>query len=175
MKYFLPLLLVILLLVSCTKTNPFAPGAEASSETGGSEESKEPVTEDSSEGSDSSEETESSAAPSGFDVSSPLSNWIQWDADGDGEAEELCFDPVPLGDEAPSYIEITMYKGNDQFSGIMDNAYGLIEVLPMEDEEGPYLQIRYFMGDYYDHDHEASCKIRYQDGALKTIKPEDEQ
>ena len=72
MKYFLPLLLVILLLVSCAKPNPFAPGAEASSETGGSEESKEPVTEDSSEGSDSSEETESSAAPSGFDVSSPL-------------------------------------------------------------------------------------------------------
>ena len=108
-------------------------------------------------------ETEES---SDFDVSNPKFNWINWDADGDGEEEELSFEYHDLGDEAPSYIEIILYKGSEQVENILDRAYALRSIQAKEDKEGPYLVIDYDQGDYYSHDAEGRCFLRYRDGEI---------
>ena len=145
------------------ESEPISEPPEESSE----ESSEGPPEEDSSE--ESKEEPKEPSGDSGFDVSGPKWNWIDWDMDSDGETEEICFEYQDLGDEAPSYIQITLYDGNEQLEEIIDRAYGLIEVLPMEDTEGTYLQIRYMMGDYYAHDAEGQCTLRMREKQLEVV------
>ena len=105
-----------------------------------------------------------------FDVSHPKWNWINWDADGDGTEEELEFTFHDLGDEAPGYIEITLYAGAEELDNMIDRAYGLNRIFAKEDAEGPYLQIYYAMGDFYSHDAEGECILRLRDGELAVIQ-----
>ena len=115
---------------------------------------------------DPNAQPESMYATGDFDVSDPKWNRILWDADGDGTEEELVFEYQDNGDEAPSYIEVTLYIGGEELSAVIDRAYGLNRIFSKEDEHGPYLEIYYAIGDYYSHDAEASCLIRLQDGAI---------
>lgn len=95
-----------------------------------------------------------------FDVSHPKWNEIEWDADGDGTKEEVEFEYEDLGDEAPSYILVTLYAGNKEMETMIDRAYGLNRITAEEDEEGPFLLIEYDIGDYYSHDAAARCILR---------------
>ena len=170
--------IVALLLVACRNSNPFASSKPDSQESvvesePAPEPPEEPPVEDSSEESKEEPKKEPSDS-SGFDVSNPKWNWINWDMDGDGEMEEICFEYVDLGDEAPSYIQITLYDGNEQLEEIIAQAYGLIEILPMEDAEGTYLQIRYDMGDYYYHDAEGQCTLRMREDKLEVVYQDEE-
>lgn len=101
-----------------------------------------------------------------FDISNPQWCWISWDADGDGKDEELEFHFEDLGDEAPSYIDIMMYAENGEQEIILDRAYGVNRIYAKEDDEGPYLQIYYDMGDFYSHDTEKNCILRLENGHL---------
>ena len=111
-------------------------------------------------------EPQTSSEPGDFDVSGPKWNWINWDADGDGTEEEIEFEYEDLGDEAPSYIAVTLYKGGEEIEGMIDRAYGLNRIFAKEDADGPYLEIDYDMGDYYSHDAEGHCTLRLIDGEL---------
>ena len=101
-----------------------------------------------------------------FDVSDPKWNQINWDADGDGAEEELLFEYLDNGDEAPRVITITLYRNGGVLETEIDRAYGLSRVLAGENAQGPYLQIDYAMGDYYAHDAEGRCILRLLDGEL---------
>ena len=101
-----------------------------------------------------------------FDVSGPKWNSINWDADGDGTEEEVLFEYQDLGDEAPSYIQVTLYFDDEQLENMIDRAYGLTRIFAKEDEEGPFLLVGYTMGDYYSHDAEEQCILRLRDGNL---------
>ena len=102
-----------------------------------------------------------------FDVSGAKWIWIEWNADGDGEDEEMEFEYHDNGDEAASAIEVTLYKGDDQIKGWIDNSYKINRILSLEDEAGPYLQVDVLMGDYYSHDNEGHYFVRLVDGELK--------
>ena len=110
--------------------------------------------------------TDDSSDPGDFDVSDPKWNWINWDADGDGTEEEIEFEYEDQGDEAPSFIAVTLYKGSGEIEGLIDRAYGLNRIFAKEDADGPYLEIHYEMGDYYSHDAEGQCTLRLVDGEL---------
>ena len=112
------------------------------------------------------EPADDSSDPGDFDVSDPKWNWINWDADGDGTEEEIEFEYEDQGDEAPSFIAVTLYKGSDEIEGLIDRAYGLNRIFAKEDADGPYLEIYYEMGDYYSHDAEGQCTLRLVDGEL---------
>ena len=49
---------------------------------------------------------------------------------------------------------------------ILDRAYALRSIQAKEDKEGPYLVIDYDQGDYYSHDAEGRCFLRYRDGEI---------
>ena len=108
-----------------------------------------------------------------FDVSNPKWNQIRWDADGDGVEEELLFEYQDNGDEAPSVIEITLYTDDGEYNAVIDRAYGLTRILEKEDAEGPYLEINYTMGDYYAHNSEGRCILRFRNGALSLYGEEE--
>ncbi|MBQ6469868.1 MAG: hypothetical protein IJJ50_07450 [Lachnospiraceae bacterium] len=108
-----------------------------------------------------------SSAETDFDVSDPKWNWIKWDADGDGVKEEISFEYNDLGDEAPSYIQVTLYKGNKELEGMIDRAYALKKIVVREDDDGEYLLVDYEMGDYYSHNAVGQCTIRLRDGKLE--------
>lgn len=84
-----------------------------------------------------------------FAIDNPTWFWIKWDADGDGTEEDVEFRYYDNGDEAPSVIEVTIYKGNDQITGYMDRAYGINKIYSKKGDDGPYLYIFYDQGDYY--------------------------
>ena len=101
-----------------------------------------------------------------FDIPNPAQGFIAWDADGDGAEEELHFCFHDQGDEAPGYIEFTLYTNQGEQEALLDRAYGINRIFSENDGEGPYLEIRYAMGDYYSHDTESTCTLRLRDGAL---------
>ncbi|MCR4712349.1 MAG: hypothetical protein K5707_08615 [Clostridia bacterium] len=114
-----------------------------------------------------SEPADSGSDESGdFELTHKKWEWIDWDADGDGTEEKLEFEYHDQGDEAPSYIEVTMRLGNKELEDMIDRAYGLKRIYAKEDEEGPYLEIVYAQGDYYGHDAEAICTLRVRKGKL---------
>lgn len=102
-----------------------------------------------------------------FDVSGAKWVWIDWNADGADDDEQMEFEYHDNGDEAASVIEITLYHGDDQIQGWIDNAYKINRILSLENEAGPYLQVDYQMGDYYSHDNEGHCYVSFVDGELK--------
>ena len=101
-----------------------------------------------------------------FDLTDPLANEISWDADGDGTEENVLFEYNDQGDEAPSFIAVTLYKEDSETESIIDRAYALKRIFAKEDDDGPYLQIFYESGDYYSHDAEAECSLRLEGDEL---------
>ena len=93
-------------------------------------------------------------------------NSIRWDADGDGKKEELEFESIDLGDEAPGYIQVTIYTNDGDQENVINNAYGFRGIYDKKDDEGPYLQIFYNKGDYYSHDAEGECNLRLRGGYI---------
>lgn len=90
----------------------------------------------------------------------------QWDADGDGQDETLSFDFVDQGDEAPSGFQVSLRGLNVNTGEWLDGAYEITSVVAQEDEQGPFVRVSYFAGDYYQHDSPAACTLRLVDGKL---------
>ncbi len=99
-------------------------------------------------------------------IPDPGWGFISWDADGDLTDDGLGFTFQDLGDEAPGYMEFSLYIGSDVLQATLDRAYGLTGICSKADEEGPYLEITYYMGDHYSHSTESTCTLRLRDGAL---------
>ena len=91
--------------------------------------------------------------------------FFEWDGDGDGVPETYAVDFHDLGDEAPSYITITQLE-NPDLGVFLNGAYEIALIRGLEDEDGPFLQIDYYAGDYYVHDAKATRNLRIVDGEL---------
>ena len=131
---------------------------------------KESVTENTTENDTSAtaaptEGTTATADTGDFEISDPKWFWIKWDADGDGTEEELEFKFQDNGDEAPSVIEVTMYKGDDTITGWIDRAYGITHILAKEENDKPYLEIAYEKGDYYGTG-DGVCQIKLENNDI---------
>lgn len=93
------------------------------------------------------------------------SGLFDWDADGDGEAELFSADFWDNGDEAPSNYEITC-ESRGYGTAWIDGGYSIVELNAASDDQGPYLYITYYAGDYYNHDTLSACTLRLVDGQL---------
>ena len=138
-------------------------------------EKKEPVAvtewtseENTSDTETATEEPTTAEINSDFEISDPKWVWIKWDADGDGTEDELEFRFHDNGDEAPSVFEITLYKGDDKLTGWLDRAYSIYAIRDKEDATGPYLEIPYEKGDYYNTE-TGVCTVRFVDGHLEIV------
>ena len=83
-----------------------------------------------------------------------------WDADGDGTRERVTVSAVDNGDEAPNVLVIRVYGDTMDVEGVIERAYGIEGIRAASDEAGPYLTLHYLEGDYYAHDHIATCMLR---------------
>ncbi len=101
-----------------------------------------------------------------FDITDSRWAMIRWDADADGTEEEISFKFVDQGDEAPSVVEIDLYKDEDAYEAFIDMAYGINSIYKKEDTDGQYLLINYKYGDYYSTKN-AECTLRFIDGDIK--------
>ena len=109
-----------------------------------------------------------------FNVFDPKWNWIKWDADADGREEELQFENHDPGDEAPGYIQVTLYTNDGDQENVINNAYGFRGIYAKTDDQGPYLQIFYNKGDYYSHSEEGECTLRLENGYIVIEEVESE-
>ncbi len=83
-----------------------------------------------------------------------------WDADGDGTREHMWVEFCDNGDEAPSSLSVRVFGDKLDASGYIERAYEIDEIESGTDDKGPYLVVRYLQGDYYRHDHIATCTLR---------------
>jgi len=97
---------------------------------------------------------------------------FSWDADGDGVEETFWFEFIDNGDEARSLIAVTC-ADKDFSTGWIDGAYELIALGSGTDDQGPFLLVTYYAGDYYSHDTKEICTLRLVDGQLTVIEQMD--
>lgn len=83
-----------------------------------------------------------------------------WDANNDGTLEHVGFDVSANGDEAPNSADVKVTGKKVEASAWIDRFYGKKSVVLREDDKGPYLDLTYYTGDYWNHDGIASCTIR---------------
>lgn len=79
-----------------------------------------------------------------------------------GDDTELVTKFVDNGDETRSITELTLYAGDEVFTGYIEGAY---EVLSMEKQPDGYV-IRYTYGDYYSHDTIRSSFVKVENGEM---------
>lgn len=79
-----------------------------------------------------------------------------------GADAELLTKFVDNGDEAHSITELTLYAGDEVFTGYIEGAY---EVLSTEKQPDGYV-IRYTYGDFYSHDTIRSSFVTVEDGKM---------
>ncbi len=107
------------------------------------------------------------ADPVGSEVTEDLDagdGWFVWDLNGDGVLEEFSVDRSFNGDEAPDAGVIT--RVDDGSTAYIDRFYGIETITDGEDENGRYLEITFFEGDYYGQSPGAKCILRDVNGEL---------
>ena len=90
--------------------------------------------------------------------------WFVWDLNGDGDLEEFSVDHIANGDEAADVGIIT--RMDDGSAATIDRFYGIEKITGNEDENGRYLEIAYYTGDFYDQTPGAECVLRDISGKL---------
>lgn len=90
--------------------------------------------------------------------------WFVWDLNGDGTPEEFSVERIANGDEAADVGIIT--RTGDGSSVFIDRFYGIEKIAGGEDENGRYLEITYYTGDFYEQGAGAKCILRDVNGEL---------
>ena len=91
--------------------------------------------------------------------------WIYWDGDQDGEEEQISFEYVDNGDEAESFILVTLEVGGSS-EAYIDRAGRIVRIFDKEDEEGPFLLVEYNYENVLSEKAEMECIVRLRDGAV---------
>ena len=91
--------------------------------------------------------------------------WIHWDGDKDGEEEQISFDFIDNGDEAPSLILVTLEVGGSS-EAYIEPAGRIVRIFDKEDEEGPYLLVEYNYENMLSEKADAECIVRLRDDSL---------
>ncbi len=121
------------------------------------------------------DETEDDGTNGGdFDVSHPLVIFIEWDADGDGTPETVTFDYEDLGDEAASYVTVTL-ENEEPLKTSIDLAKRIVRIYAREDADGPYLLVEYNYENLLTEEADADCVIRLIDGELTVQHPDEDR
>ena len=85
---------------------------------------------------------------------------IAWDADLDGDPEELLAEFQDNGDEAVSGMLLMLFGSENSYAeGWIEGAYELQQINVREEDGISYLEIQYLSGDYYSHDTESVCYV----------------
>ena len=128
-------------------------GTEESSVTDNSEPAKsEPTSEDGKNGGD-------------FDVSTPKWVWVEWDGDKDGKDELISFEYIDNGDEAESFILVTLEQ-DDKSEAFLDRSRKIVRIFSKEDADGPYLEVECAYKDVPTTVADFVYKVRIKDGAI---------
>ena len=91
--------------------------------------------------------------------------WVYWDGDKDGEEEQISFEYVDNGDEAESFILVTLEVGGSS-EAYIDRAGRIVRISDREDEEGPYLLVEYNYENVFSEEADMECAVRLRDGAV---------
>ena len=91
--------------------------------------------------------------------------WVYWDGDKDGEEEQISFEYVDNGDEAESFILVTLEVGGSS-EAYIDRAGRIVRISDREDEEGPYLLVEYNYENVFSKEADMECAVRLRDGAV---------
>ncbi len=91
--------------------------------------------------------------------------WVYWDGDKDGEEEQISFEYVDNGDEAESFILVTLEVGGSS-EAYIDRAGRIVRISDREDEEGPYLLVEYNYENVFSEEADMECTVRLRDGAV---------
>lgn len=91
--------------------------------------------------------------------------WIYWDGNKDGEEEQLSFEYVDNGDEAESFILVTLEVGGSS-EAYIDRARRIVRIYDKEDEEGPYLLVEYNYENKLSEKADMECIVRLREGAV---------
>ena len=91
--------------------------------------------------------------------------WIYWDGNKDGQEEQISFEYVDNGDEAESFILVTLEVGGSS-EAYIDRARRIVRIFDKEDEEGPYLLVEYNYENRLTEKADMECTVRLRDGAV---------
>ena len=162
-------LLTAFVLVSCGKRVDNAVGnAETVTETSGRMESS--IDEDEESGMAGSDADGTSAKDGDtnggdFSLTGQKWEWISWDGNKDGEEEQISFEYVDNGDEAESFILVTLEVGGDS-EAYIERAARIVRIFDKEDEVGPYLLVEYNYENAITEKADMECIVRLRNGAV---------
>ena len=91
--------------------------------------------------------------------------WIYWDGNKDGQEEQISFEYVDNGDEAESFILVTLEVGGSS-EAYIDRARRIVRIFDKEDEEGPYLLVEYNYENRLTEKADMECTVRLRDGEV---------
>ena len=162
-------LLTAFVLASCGKQEDTAGGtAETVTESSGTEASsknEEPASNTAGSAADSSSTKEGDTNGGDFVLTGKKWEWIYWDGDKDGEEEQISFEYVDNGDEAESFILVTLEVGGES-EAYIDRARRIVRIFDKEDEDGPYLLVEYNYENTLTEKADMECVVRLRDGAV---------
>ncbi len=161
-------LLTAVVLVSCGKRDEAADGTpEAAVGASGTQESSNAGEPAGGAGSadDTASPNEGETNGGDFELTGQKWEWICWDGDKDGEEEQISFEYVDNGDEAESFILVTLEVGGSS-EAYIDRARRIVRIFNREDEEGLYLLVEYNYENVLSEKADMECIVRIRDGAL---------
>ena len=162
-------LLVAFLLASCGIQSNTADGTvQTEDNTSGTEETsniEEPESSSTGSANDNTSKEEGDTNGGDFVLTGQKWEWIYWDGDKDGEEEQISFEYVDNGDEAESFILVTLEVGGSS-EAYIDRAARIVRILDKEDEEGLYLQVEYNYENKLSETADMKCIVRLRDGEV---------
>lgn len=100
-----------------------------------------------------------------FSLTGSSLEWIHWDGNNDGEEEQISFDFIDNGDEAPSLILVTLEVGGSS-EAYIEPAGRIVRIFDKEDEEGPYLLVEYNYENMISEKADAECIVRLREDEI---------
>ena len=162
-------LLTAFVLASCGNQETTADGTtDTSIESSGSEASSsigEPESGSSVSAADSTSAEENDTNGGDFTLTGKKWEWVYWDGDKDGEEEQISFEYVDNGDEAESFILVTLEVGGSS-EAYIDRARRIVRIFDKEDEEGPYLLVEYNYENVLSEKADRECIVRLRKGEV---------
>lgn len=158
-----------LMLASCSKQKENM-GAEKTEEPSASitEETSEPADSSTSLGADTMDD---GANGGDFPLTGMKWEWVEWDGNGDGEKEQISFEYIDNGDEAESFVLVTL-EDEERSQAYIDRARRIVRILAGEDAEGPLLQVEYNYMNQLTEEADSACVVRIRDGVITVEETE---